>query len=531
MTTKKIISLLILFVFLWTGSFGFDSPSKNTSVVAPEDGANSVFQIDRLGEINSSFETHVGMFALEYLDGMIYGVDGLTSNLFVYDAETGTSVANHTIATGSQGITTDGTYLYTSVYTLSPPNGTIVKYDTSGTELSRIHVPVGAGTLVGLTWDGVYLWGFQSTPSSLLQINPVNGQVVKNITVSFNSQGLAWFNQKIWVVNWGFDQVYAIHPSTGEIIDSYSSPYHFDSGLAINGTHFIQSRYIDSMDPFEISFTKIPTQPGDVFTGSNMILASLRDIAYSGQHYFLSEDGSSNILVFNPGLYGFDSSWDTGITPIGLTVIEEDYLMVSSGNSPYNVYTFSFDGTMLVNHSALGMVLDSLTYDGTFLWAMGSDDILYKLNPIDMSILSQFPIGDFAGITYDSLHDVIWAVSPSDHTIRYINTSSGDLGDTTIPLNPPITAGEYGLTFNGEYLVVSTSAGGGYFYQIILGPLDAPNEPIQTTSTSPTDSSTSTPDGIFSDQPVEVEYIFFFTLGFATFGILMIFRRLRKRGK
>ncbi len=91
------------------------------------------------------------------------------------------SLENHTVKTWSRGITSDGTYIYSSVYTISTPNGTIIKYETDANEISRIHIPLSTGYLVGLTWDGSYLWAFQSTPQSLLQINPTSGVVLKNI--------------------------------------------------------------------------------------------------------------------------------------------------------------------------------------------------------------------------------------------------------------------------------------------------------------------------------------------------------------
>ncbi|MHA1157106.1 MAG: YncE family protein, partial [Candidatus Heimdallarchaeota archaeon] len=218
-----------------------------------DDGLDNDLQPTQFGEIDSSFETHAGLYAFDYLDGTFYGIDFSYGEIFAFDADTGASTANISIPITAYGICTDGTYLYTSVWTASPPNGTIIKWDTSGTEISRIHIPIAAGLLGALAWDGNYLWAFQWAPNSLLRINPVNGLITKNITLSYIPHDMTYYDDKLWLCEYGFDRVSAYDANTGQLLYRYASPYHYDSGITNNGTHFMQSRYIDISDPFEIA--------------------------------------------------------------------------------------------------------------------------------------------------------------------------------------------------------------------------------------------------------------------------------------
>jgi len=156
---------------------------------------------------------------------------------------------------------------------------------------------------------------------------------------------------------------------------------------------------------------------------------------------------------------------------------------------------------------------------------MGSDNILYKLDPSDMSIVSDYTIGDFKGITYDYVNNVIWLVSKVEHKIKYFDIVKEQLGNNVVNLTAPITPAEYGLTFDGEYLVVTTTTGGGYFYRIILGEID---EEIPIT---PTPTPTTPFEGLFG-LPNLYENLIFVGIGLVgagiIFGLIILLRRIKK---
>ncbi|MHA1122499.1 MAG: hypothetical protein ACTSUW_04025 [Candidatus Heimdallarchaeota archaeon] len=482
MKNKKYFTIIIA-LFISSLFFGFLFSSNKTLAISNEDNFDLDLQPNLLGEIDFQFSIPFGIWEIEYLNGLVYGVDGSSTTLRVYDAVTGESTDNHTIPFPTYGLTTDGTNLYTTIATGAPPNGTILKLDLTGNEISRIHIPLTAGILNGLAWDGTYLWAFQNNPASFLRIDYNTGVISRNLSAATAPHGMTWYDDMLWVENYGIDQTAVINPLTGATIYAFPAPYHFDTGLANNGTHFIQSSYAGG--PFVISFSKIPSEPGDIFTKSISLSSNIQDITYDGSDFFWSENGSSYIAVTDGVTSLFNDVWDSTIDPVGVTIMD-GILIVSTESAPYNLYSFAKDGTMLANNSALGLMINSLANDGTYLWAMGSDGILYKLDTSDFSIVSQYTIGNFKGITYDYVNDVIWAVSKQEHKVKYFDIEKEQLGNNVVNLTSPISPSEYGLTFDGEFLVITSYSTGGHYYRILPCELDA--EPPITPTPTPTPS-------------------------------------------
>ncbi len=523
MKNKKYFTITIIAIFFSSLLFGLAINSNKVNAVSNDDASDLDLQPKVFGDIDFQFGTPAGMWAIEHLNGLIYGVTGASMVLYVYDAVTGVNTNNYTIPYPSYGLTTDGTNLYTTCATFATPNGTIMKLDLTGNEISRINVPLAAGILNGLAWDGNYLWAYQNSPACFLRIDYDTGVISRNLTAVTAPHGMTWYNDLLWVENYGIDQLAALNPFTGTRVYIFNAPYHFDSGLTHNGTHIIQSRYIDAMDPFAISFSKIPSEPGDIFTKSYSLGSNMLDITYDGTDFYWNENGSSYIYVSDGVTSGIIDTWDSTVEPVGLTMVG-DILVMSTENAPYNLYSFTKDGTMLANNSALNVMINSLAYDGTYLWAMGLDGILYKLNLVDFSIVSQYSIGNFKGITYDYVNDVIWAVSRQEHTVRYFDLAKEQLGNNHINLTIPITTTEYGLTFDGDFLVITTSYNGGYYYRIIPCELDA--EP------PPTPTPTPTPfEGLFglSNLYENLLFVGFGIVGMGLIvGLILLLRRIKK---
>ncbi|HUT80988.1 MAG TPA: hypothetical protein VMZ29_07275 [Candidatus Bathyarchaeia archaeon] len=520
MLIKKNFSLIIITI-VFSSLMSSVNNLENTFAVSNDDLNGLTFSSNMLGMVDTSFDTHVGFWAIEYLDGSIYAVDGTTTSLYIYDAQTGLSTANISIPFISQGITTDGTDLYLSIYSFGSKNGTIVKMDITGTEISRIQVNVFDDHIAGLAWDGNYLWGFESASDSILRIDPISGAVSKNITVGYELHGMTWYDNKIWTVNFGIDRVEAINPITGSVEDGYASPFHHDSGIANNGTHMFESDYITEL---EVVISKMSTEPGEVFLRQTLSVSSSLDITYTGEYYFLTENHSTLLMRYNARTNAYSGVVGLPFQPVGITALDDTTLLIASEDAPYNLFTFTTAGVMLVNHSALDVMIVSLAFDGLNVWAMGHDNVLYKLNPIDMSIITEYSLEDFRGITYDYTKNVIWAISRAEHKIKYFDTVKEELGIAAITLQPPVASFESGLTFTGKYLVtMSYYSGNTYYYKII--PIDIDEEP------QPTPTNSTTPGGLFPGVSPLIEDLIFLGIGIVGTSIIAIIIAIARRKK
>jgi hypothetical protein len=196
-------------------------------------------------------------------------------------------------------------------------------------------------------------------------------------------------------------------------------------------------------------------------------------------------------------------------------------MLISSANAPYNLLTVSTTGTILANQTALDVMIVSLAFDGTNIWAMGQDSILYKLDPFDMSIVTEYPLEYFRGITYDSTNSIIWAISRVDHQIKYFDPVKEELGNTVIDIEAPVAPLETGLTFTGDYLITTAYyAGNSYFYKI--NPVAKDVEPEPTPTPTPTPTNTSEPSGLFPGLPYYAEDLIFLGIGIVSASIIAI---------
>ncbi|NHJ41154.1 MAG: hypothetical protein FK731_14070 [Asgard group archaeon] len=496
-------------------------------IAQSEENSNEIiFNPEMLGMFGSTFDTHTGLNSMDYLNSKIYGVELAGYGLYVFDAVTGESTDNISLPFPTFGIATDGIDLYLSIYSVVK-NGTIVKMDTTGTEISRIHVDVDNEFIGGLTWDGAYLWGYQTSIWRLLKIDPTNGNVLSNYTIGRDLRDLTWFDNKIWGVSWGFDRVDVINPYTGSYVEGYKSPYHHDSGIANNGTHMFQSDYITEL---EVNITPLNTDPGEVFLREETLSSSMLDITLAGNGYYLTENYSNFLTIHSARLNSYDSVVNIGFQAAGITSLDDSTLLISSANAPYNLLTVATNGIILANQTALDIMIVSLAFDGVNIWAMGQDSILYKLNPFDMSIITEYPLEYFRGIAYDSINNIIWAISRIEHQIKYFDPIKEVLGDAVIDLDAPVAPLETGLTFTGKHLItISYYAGHTYFYKI--NPVAKDIEPEPTPTPTPTPTNTTELGGLFPGLPFYAEDLIFLGIGIVTASIIAIVIGIARRKK
>lgn len=412
-----------------------------------------------LGDVEFTITTSIDCVDITVLNDIVWVASDLLYNLFKFDSLTGANLGNISLPFRGFGITTDGTNLYVSVASGST-NGTIFKLKTDGTILSSLTIPLNFGNIQGLAWDGSHLWATQYTPYRLIRINPNTGVIEKNFTLSGDTSGLTWFDNRLWGVEYLSDVIRAFDPETGDILETFGTPVHHDRGLGSNGTHLLVGQYLDGTNL--IYFVDYPTTVGEVFHVLNL---NGKDIACNGTHYFITSSFSNNVYVYLRGTYTLTETIALPFQPIGITVVGTS-LYISQQTATYNIYKYSFGGVLQVTFTGLGVMIESLAYDGTNLWAMGSNNQLYKLNPSDLSQLAEYNVGDLAGITYDPINNVLWGVHPGDHVIKQIDPSDGTATGGYVSTAVPY--GESGLTFDGEYLLM-TSTTTGNTYKIIIG--------------------------------------------------------------
>jgi hypothetical protein len=399
--------------------------------------------------------------------------------------------------------------------------------DTTGTEISRIHVDVDLEYIGGLTWDGTYLWGYQTSIWRLLKIDPSNGNVLSNYTISRDLRDLTYFDNKIWGVAWGLDRVDVYNPTTGSLVDGYKSPYHHDAGLTNNGTHMFQSDYITYL---EIDITPLNIDPGEVFLREPLTSTTTLDVTLAGNAYYFTSNSTSSLYIHSAIVNSYSTILSVGFDPVGITSLDDTTLLLSEADAPYNLITVTTTGSIVANQSALGVLILSLAYDGIFIWAMGQDNKLYKLDPSDMSIVDEYSLEYYRGITYDDTNNIIWAVSREDHQIKYFDPVKEELGNAVINLTAPISPLETGLTFNGEHLITTAYySGSSYFYKI--NPVAKDIEPEPTPTPTPTPSNTTDPDGLFPSLPYYVEDLIFLGIGFISASIIAIVIAIVRRRK
>lgn len=107
--------------------------------------------------------------------------------------------------------------------------------------------------LEGLTWDGRALWSLAPS-ETLVQINPVDGAVMKRLPAPADAQRLAWDGLHLWVAE--FVQAFKIDPVDGDVFESVSGGT--ISGLTFDGTNLLSAESF----PDEICSVAIDTSPG-----------------------------------------------------------------------------------------------------------------------------------------------------------------------------------------------------------------------------------------------------------------------------
>ncbi len=423
-----------------------------------------------LGDIDRFVSTAINCTDITYMNGYIWAINFDNYNeIYKLDPDTGTEIMHFILSFPVIGIANDGVYLYVSVNDVG--NNTIFKLDTNGNIISKVTITNSSliGKIYGLVCVGNQMWAASNSPDRLVRFNKDTGVSDREISyLSTPAAGLAEYDNYIWGIMYAVNKIYAYDPMTKRCKDTFSNGFpsqNGDWGFTENGTHFIASDFHMK----RLVFYKIPTKQGEVFTEHDAPASySPYDIAWNGTNYFVTDLVDKKVFVLSEGPMTLEYYFNTTISPMGIVYIN-NYLYISDYNSPYSIYKYTLTGTQVsVFTTNFGGTVDSLTFDGTYIWSAfdnSSGSYLAKHNLDDLSIIKVYPTYNFAGIAYDNRNHVIWAVDWTNNTIEQINPNNAKL--TGIKFSTPYSTGEYGLVFNGKHLVHS-SFSSGKIYKIIV---------------------------------------------------------------
>lgn len=431
-------------------------------MVVENNVAHDKLGVQALGDLVATLSLASEPLDIVYLDGYIWSVTQSGQELQKLNPLTGALISNYSLGFEPAGLTSDGTYFYISVEDNTGPNGTIFKLKKDGTIVSSITVALTDEYMSGLAWDGSNLWAVQEVPNALLKINPNTGAVLNNFTLIHDPAGLCWYDGLVWGVEFTSDKIYAYDPTDARVREVFDHPIPGlgDYGITENGTHFILSDW----SPAEIYVTDLPTEVGEVWNQHSAPTLTMNGLDWNGTHYFTADPNENAICVLHDGTFQKIFDIPLSFSPQAVAVVG-DYLFISEIYSPWKIYKYTVTGTYVAEYASVGVQLQGLTYDGTYIWANGADNNIYQLNVADLTEISHKAVGNYADLAWDYKNHVFWAVHQTDSKIYQLDAS---LSLTGVVLDTPYPTGEFGLCFNGEHLIHGSHSSD-MIYKIIIG--------------------------------------------------------------
>ncbi len=182
-----------------------------------------------------------------------------------------------------------------------------------------------------------------------------------------------------------------VRAEIGDVVNSFSAPEGTQpNGLAWDGSNLWMSSYmkeggIYKLDPMDGSVldkctpsaAKYNGYGGLTYDGTYLLEA---DSYGSGIYKLRTSDCSIVSTISSPDKHPNDLAWDG------------NYLWLH-GYPSLKIYKVNHvDGSVVDSYSPPGGGQNAgLTYDGAHLWLSGTDDMIYKIDPSDFSVISSFP--------------------------------------------------------------------------------------------------------------------------------------------
>ncbi len=446
---KNKTSIVLIVAIFCSGMFlVFTSNLMTTPTTVVDNASNEVLDASVLGDVEKTITPPIDPLGLEYFDGGIWVADQDFARIYKLDPITGVDILNISIPFEPSTIASDGTYLY--VANNAYGNGTVYKMKTDGTIVDSVDIPVATFYVSGLAYGDSSLWATMDEPTNYIyRINPSTMSVIGSVSVSNRYADMTWYDGLLWVVDWSYDRICAINPTTGRIMETFDGPISGtgDFGLTYNGTHFI----IGDWNGPQFHWMDIPTDAGEVWNQHPAPSTNILGIDWNGTHYFVADLDTDQICILHDGTFENLANLSLPFTPEAVAVVGT-YLYISDLHSPYHIFKYTFAGAQLAEYAAVGTQVQGLTYDGSYLWANGQDYKIYKLNPADCTnVTPGIATGNWADIAWDGENKVFWGIQQSLSLICEIDPTT--LQATEINFTTPYLTGEYGLCFNGEHLI------------------------------------------------------------------------------
>jgi DNA-binding beta-propeller fold protein YncE len=195
-------------------------------VITNRVGAQTITVID-------SFPTpSIIPFGLECVNGYLWHSDRASHLIYKIDPVTHLVKRSFSPDTPDPaGLGWDGNRLFCADWS----NGKVLTIDTTtGAALNSFMSPDSAP--FGLTWDGTNLWCSEVFAHKIYKLNPNTGVPISNFTLPGTVFGIAWILPDIWVVM-NSDQIVRCNPTTGQILNSFTTPSPWTRGLAWDGQY------------------------------------------------------------------------------------------------------------------------------------------------------------------------------------------------------------------------------------------------------------------------------------------------------
>ncbi len=206
-------------------------------------GGGSASQIDEVVFLNNAASVVTLDDERVYLKGGVY-----ETTLSTYPDATPTYIHDGTVIdlsgafTTEEGVVWDGSYFWV-VGAMSNMHDRVAKYDASGTYQNVLFYLGGSaerGTSRDVTWDGTYFWVIFTNGT----VNKYNASGTYQATFSTASQtsdasGITWDGSHLWVVDRGSDYVYKYNSSgVYQNVSFDADPLYYPRGIVADGSDF-----------------------------------------------------------------------------------------------------------------------------------------------------------------------------------------------------------------------------------------------------------------------------------------------------
>ena len=287
--------------------------------------------------------------------------------------------------------TWDGEFFWAGSY----DNHTISKIDKNGVLLNTYYLGPNVYPLEQV-YDGRYLWiGSADSFGRLIKFDPISATTTATYMIGSGVggggiQSVLWDGTYIWVSVANDDKVAKINPSNGSVIASTTGQ------TAVNG--------------MVINYVTESTGIVEYIWAANYGFVSkikASDLTYSTSSTMINNPSPYSYRITTDGKYIYTATW-------------------SGGN---NVNKFDASTTALVASWNAGGNLNTIAFDGKYIWTAGDDQTVTVSDRNLAKVLYSLPGAGRSSLVYDG-GDYMWSISrtsPGFVTKIYVGNKSNNM--------------------------------------------------------------------------------------------------------